>query len=92
VETQPLLFYVRIDETCADLAALLWKEVNFMNELMARTPKQLDICLRLLYAEHVKFSVRVVETEKRKIAYLVRAEADEATIEVLREKYRILTT
>ncbi len=61
-----------------------------MNELLAFTPKQLDLCLKLLYAEHVGFSVDVFETEKRKIAYLVTVEGDEQTVEMLKEKYRIL--
>ena len=61
-----------------------------MNELTAFNAKQLDICLKLLYAEHVKFVVDVFETEAKKIAYKVAVNADMQTVEELREKYRIL--
>lgn len=61
-----------------------------MKEFMARNPKQLDLCLRLLYAERVPFIVKVIETDKRKIVYAVSTQVDEQTYEMLREKYRIL--
>lgn len=63
-----------------------------MKEFIAKNPKQLDICLRLLYAEKVHFSVVVKETEKHKIEYGIGVHADEKTVELLREKYRILTS
>ncbi len=63
-----------------------------MNGFMAKNPKQLDICLRLLYAEKVSFTVRVIETHKRKIEYTVYAEADQQQISELKEKFRILTS
>lgn len=63
-----------------------------MKEFIAKNPKQLDICLRLLYAEKVHFSVVVKETEKHKIEYRIGVHADEKTVESLREKYRILTS
>lgn len=59
-------------------------------DLGAKNGKQLDICLRLLYAEHVQFLVHVYETDAGKIAYRVTVDADKQTVEVLREKYRIL--
>ena len=61
-----------------------------MNELMATNAKQLDICLKLLYAEHVDFDVSVYETEGKKVAYKVTVDAETQTVEELREKYRIL--
>ena len=61
-----------------------------MDKLIARNPKQLDLCLRMLYAEGILFNVRVVETEKRKIAYEISIKTDEHVVEMLREKYRIL--
>ena len=62
-----------------------------MKELIARTPKQLDICLRLLYAERTKFFVEVEETEKKKILYVIRINVDdEQRASELEEKYRIL--
>ncbi|MCC8159746.1 MAG: hypothetical protein LIO53_00250 [Oscillospiraceae bacterium] len=56
----------------------------------AKNPKQLDLCLRMLYSEHMVFSVRVVETDKKKIAYEIQVNADNNTAEMLKEKYRIL--
>lgn len=61
-----------------------------MHGLVARNPKQLDLCLRLLYAENVDFVVKVNETEKRKIFYTIYVKTDEHNYELLREKYRIL--
>jgi hypothetical protein len=61
-----------------------------MKEFEARNPKQLDLCLRLLYAENVTFTVRITETEKRKIVYMINVNADNQVHEALREKYRIL--
>lgn len=63
-----------------------------MNEFVARNPKQLDLCLRLLYAENVDFVVRVSETNKRKIIYIITVVVDDQTMKVLEEKYRILTS
>ena len=61
-----------------------------MRNLIARSPKQLDICLRLLYAEHVIFSVNVQESNKRKIEYMISADVNEDKMAELEEKYRIL--
>ena len=63
-----------------------------MNMLIAKNPKQLDIGLRLLYAEKVKFQVQVDENEYRKIYYSIhidRTLSEDAT-KLLMEKYRIL--
>lgn len=67
------------------------EEVITMKELIAKNPKQLDICLRLLYAEKIGFEVHVHETEKRKIYYGVEVNTDEETRAAIEEKYRILT-
>lgn len=61
-----------------------------MKELIARNPKQLDICLRLLYAEHMEFSVRVRETHERKIEYAIGVVAEDDRFKALEERYRIL--
>lgn len=63
-----------------------------MKEFIAKNPKQLDICLKLLYAEKVGFNVKVKETEKHRIVYEIIADTDAQTYELLREKYRILTS
>lgn len=61
-----------------------------MKEFTAKNPKQLDLCLRLLYAERIGFSVRVYENIKKKIEYKVGIQATEQKIAELEEKYRIL--
>lgn len=61
-----------------------------MREFLAKNPKQLDLCLRLLYSEHIGFSVRVCENTKKKIEYKVGVQATEERIAELEEKYRIL--
>lgn len=61
-----------------------------MKSFVAKNPKQLNLCLRLLYCEHVPFSVNVFETDKKKIAFEVQVDVDEQKMAELREKYRIL--
>lgn len=61
-----------------------------MREFTAKNPKQLDLCLRLLYAEHIGFSVTVRETNKRKIEYVIGVDVTEQKMTELEEKYRIL--
>ena len=61
-----------------------------MKTFEANNPKQLDLCLRLLYAEHVAFTVHIRENGKGRIVYdVVTSVSDEKRIE-LEEKYRIL--
>ncbi|MCM1363414.1 MAG: hypothetical protein NC215_00320 [Ruminococcus sp.] len=62
-----------------------------MRALLAKNPKQLDLCLRLLYAENIKFTVKVCENEKCKIVYSIYVKANAETFQKLEEKYRILT-
>jgi hypothetical protein len=73
-----------------EIQLLLWKEVKIMKEFRAKNPKQLDLCLKLLYAEHMGFSVSVSENIKKKIEYVIIVDADEQKICELQEKYRIL--
>lgn len=61
-----------------------------MEELTARTPGQLDKCLRLLYGEHKIFYVNIHETDKGKIYYGIAVDADPETFVRLKEKYRIM--
>ena len=51
-----------------------------MKEFRAKNPKQLDLCLKLLYAEHMGFSVSVSENIKKKIEYVIIVDADEQKI------------
>ena len=39
-----------------------------MQEFIANNPKQLDLCLKMLYAEKIDFLVHVNETNKRKFS------------------------
>jgi len=63
-----------------------------MGLFIATNPKQLDLCLKMLYAERIPFSVVVVETTKGKITYHVGIKADEQTCSALNERYRILVS
>lgn len=62
-----------------------------MKELFAKTPKQLDICLRLLFAEGIKFSVQVYKSDKKKIYYGIAMAADDKICEAMAEKYETMT-
>lgn len=62
-----------------------------MKELIAKNPKQLDICLRLLYAEKIGFTVHVHESNKKKIYYGISITVDAKKQAEIEEKYRILT-
>ena len=61
-----------------------------MREFTAKNSKQLDLCLKLLYAERIGFSVRVCENTKKKIEYRIHVQATEQKATELEEKYRIL--
>lgn len=61
-----------------------------VNKMYAKNPKQLDICLKLLYAEQVRWIVDVVEGNKGKIIYQISVNVEDDIFDVLKEKYRIL--
>lgn len=61
-----------------------------MKTFLAKNPKQLDICLKMLYSEHIEFMVRIKENDRKKIEYNIIANTDEKVIDELLEKYRIL--
>jgi len=63
-----------------------------MDRFIATNPKQLDLCLKMLYAEKMPFSVVVVETTKGKITYHIGISSDAQTFELLLERYRILVS
>lgn len=63
-----------------------------MLELYAKNPKQLDICLRLLYAEKIDFTVSVREDHKGKVFYAVTVDLDTEDARIaIKEKYRLMT-
>lgn len=59
-------------------------------EFIARNQKQLDQCLRLLYAERIPFKVEVAETANRKIYYKISIDENDVICEQLQERYRVL--
>ena len=61
-----------------------------MQEFIAENPKQLNLCLRLLYAEHVNFSVWVIENPKGTIIFGVAVNVNDQRMTELEEKYRIM--
>lgn len=75
---------------CARNTSPIMEGGDSMQVFTAKNPKQLDLCLKLLYSERVTFSVRVRESTKKKIEYVITADADELKVEELMEKYRIL--
>ena len=63
-----------------------------MQEFVAVNEKQLGICLKMLYAEHVTFFVELSERTARKIDYHVRIEESDDVYRELLERFRILTS
>lgn len=61
-----------------------------MRFLNAKNPKQLNLCLRMLYAEKVKWTVDIVEDNNGKIRYEIGVDVTDEEYNSLREKYRIL--
>ena len=63
-----------------------------IKEFVAKNSADLGLCLKLLYSEHMDFSVEVRETEKLKVIYVVKIMADIETCEDLEVRYRILVS
>lgn len=61
-----------------------------MKKFIAKNPKQLDICLKLMYMENVRFSISVTQPSKRKIVYEVYASIDGIAGDDLERKYNVL--
>lgn len=57
---------------------------------IAVNDKQLGLCLRMLFAEKLDAYVQTVLTAKHKIEFHISIDADFQTIEMLRERYKIL--
>jgi len=64
-----------------------------MKEITAKNTRQLDMLLRVLFAEKIgiQFKIRAVKTDANKFSYLVEVETDDAKIKELEERLRILT-
>lgn len=61
-----------------------------MKTFIAKNPKQLDLCLKLMHMENVRFTVTVTQPSKHKIVYEVYASVDGAAGEALERKYDVL--
>ena len=44
-----------------------------MKTFIAKNPKQLDLCLKLMHVENVRFTVAVTQPSKHKIVYEIYA-------------------
>jgi hypothetical protein len=65
---------------------------ELMHSFRARNPRQLDICLRMLYADGIPFHVRIEENERQRIEYVISIHSDEDAFLTLLERYRILVS
>lgn len=61
-----------------------------MNALYAQNPRQLGICLKLLYSENIKWVVDIYEDNKGRIRYKIGVFAEGIRFDEVKEKYRIL--
>ncbi len=68
------------------------RRLGLMNSFLAKSPRQLDLCLKLLYDAGVSFAVHVRENDRSKIEYVIGIQTDEDTYQKLRETYRILVS
>ncbi len=63
-----------------------------MNYFLAVNNKQLGVCLRMLFAEGIQGNVQTVLNGKSRIEFHIYANADEQTLKMLMERYRILVS
>lgn len=61
-----------------------------MKTFTARTPEQLDLCLRMLYGEQIEFTVKFKKDSHGKLQYAVGADVDDAAYEKLNRRYQTL--
>ncbi len=61
-----------------------------MNALYAQNPRQLGICLKLLYSENISWIVDIYEDNKGRIRYKISVQAEDIKFDEIKEKYRIL--
>lgn len=60
-----------------------------MDYFLAKSDKQLGICLRMLYAEDIQGRVEVVMNRKHKIEYHIKIDATKAFFDELSKRYDI---
>lgn len=61
-----------------------------MKTFIAKNPKQLDLCLKLMYTENLDFTVAVTQPSKHKIIYEIYASVNGNEGELLERKYNVL--
>lgn len=61
-----------------------------MKTFIAKNPKQLDLCLKLMYVENIRFTVAVTQPSKHKIIYEIYASVDGTEGDILEKKYNVM--
>lgn len=61
-----------------------------MHEFIAKTDKQLGICLRMLYFDNVKYRIELQMTGNGKVIYVITVDVDDTTWAELEAKYNAL--
>ena len=61
-----------------------------MQEMIVKNSRQLGLCLKLLYAEHEKFSVQISENNDKRMEYHIKIQTNRQRAKELIEKCRIL--
>lgn len=81
-----LVFFVDARKTCS-----IMKEVRVMEYLLAKSDRQLGICLRMLYDEGYKgLVVESVINAKNRMEFHVKVMADEDKMAKLNDRYQTL--
>lgn len=62
-----------------------------MQSFLAKTDRQLGLCLRMLYSENVSYFVDLFENEKNCIVFRISVKVSEQKMAELERKYHILT-
>lgn len=61
-----------------------------MHRFVAKSDKQLGLCLKLLFTEQIKGRVELELTEKNRVIYLIYVDIDNAAWDKLNSKYNVL--
>ncbi len=61
-----------------------------MKDFIAMNAKQLDLCLKMLFAEGIEPAVKTLRNGKGKIYYRIGVNIDDATYNKLSERYSIM--
>lgn len=61
-----------------------------MYMFIAKNDKQLGLCLKLLYSEHIDYSVDLELTKKDRVIYKIWVDISSDAYSELESKYRIL--